>query len=69
MDEIIRIYKSDEIAVKWRPALCVHCGNCTAGLPEVFILNNRPWVDISAAPVDEIKRQVGECPSGALSLI
>lgn len=63
-----RVYKTEEIAVEWRPELCVHCRVCITGLPQVFDMNARPWVNIGGASSAEITRQVGECPSGALAM-
>jgi putative redox protein len=63
-----RVYKTDEVTVEWRPELCIHCQACITGLPEVFDMAKRPWVNISGASADKIRRQVGECPSKALSL-
>ena len=66
--EPTRVYKNSEVIVEWRAPLCIHCENCFRGLPQVFNPSKRPWVNINGAPADEIRRQVGECPSGALSL-
>lgn len=61
-------YTNGEVTVVWRPALCIHCGNCARGLPDVFRPRERPWVDASAATSDAIVSQVAQCPSGALSM-
>ena len=63
-----RTYTTGEITVEWRPELCVHCESCITGLPQVFDLSQRPWVNVNAATSDEIVRQVAECPDGALSI-
>ena len=63
-----REYTNGEITVLWQPDLCVHCEKCFIGLPKVFNPKLRPWVDIKAASTEEIKRQVEECPSKALSI-
>ena len=65
-----RTYPSPDgkITVHWDSAKCSHCGNCINGLPAVFDLEKRPWVNMAGASSEEIARQVGECPSGALSL-
>jgi len=62
-----RDYSNGEIIVHWRPELCVHCQACIQGLPQVFDLAKRPWVSMDGATTDEIKAQVGACPSGALT--
>jgi len=62
-----RVYENEKIRVIWDSDKCIHVAYCTNGLPEVFNLNRRPWVDINAADVQEIKRVIDTCPSGALS--
>ena len=62
-------YNNGEIKILWQPGLCIHCGNCARGLPQVFNPSRRPWIEPLAATSQEIKNQVGECPSGALSLV
>jgi uncharacterized Fe-S cluster protein YjdI/CDGSH-type Zn-finger protein len=61
-----REYENDDIVVYWEPGLCVHVGRCLRILPEVFDVDARPWVNISAANADEIAEAILACPSGAL---
>jgi len=61
-----RIYENERIRVIWDHDKCMHSGICTGGLPRVFDMHGRPWVDISAADVDDIKSVIDACPSGAL---
>jgi len=61
-----RIYENERARVIWDPDKCMHSGICTGGLPRVFDMRRRPWVDISAADVQDIKRVIDACPSGAL---
>lgn len=68
MSEPTRVYRRAELAIEWRPELCTHCQACITGLPQVFDMQARPWVNINGAPADEIRRQVELCPSEALSL-
>lgn len=72
---IVRQYIAPGVTVNWRPSLCVHCEACIKGLPEVFDLNKRPWVDVNAAPAERIIEQVAKCegrvedfPYAALSI-
>jgi uncharacterized Fe-S cluster protein YjdI len=37
------------------------------GLPSVFDVSKKPWIDVNGAAVDVIIGQVKRCPSGALS--
>jgi uncharacterized Fe-S cluster protein YjdI/CDGSH-type Zn-finger protein len=61
-----RVYANDAIEVLWEPKLCIHSGNCTRGLPEVFETEARPWVDVDAADADRIAATILTCPTGAL---
>lgn len=61
-----RTYENDDIIVYWDSDLCTHSAECLKGLPEVFNLQNRPWVDVSKASAEEIARVIDLCPSGAL---
>lgn len=65
--KIKKIYENGKIRVIWKPDRCTHSGNCVRGLPKVFDVRKRPWVDIDAADLEEIKRTIDTCPSGALS--
>ena len=66
--EIVKRYSNGEITVVWQPSLCVHSGICAHGLRAVFDPKRRPWIDLSKATTEQIKAQVAECPSGALSI-
>ena len=61
-----RDYENDSIVVRWDSARCIHTGICLRTLPEVFDTQRRPWVDIDAAPADEIAAAIERCPTGAL---
>lgn len=60
-------YTKENLTVVWQPELCIHSKQCFKGLPQVFNPANKPWVNLDADSVDKIKKQVGKCPSGALS--
>ena len=60
-------YKNDKIAVRYDPKVCIHAGECVRGLPSVFDVSKKPWIDVNGAAVDAIIGQVKRCPSGALS--
>jgi uncharacterized Fe-S cluster protein YjdI len=67
MKEITKKYSNGEVTIVWKPHLCIHSGKCVFGLPGVFDVHRKPWIDPKAAPTDEIVKQVAICPSGALS--
>jgi uncharacterized Fe-S cluster protein YjdI len=60
-------YRNDNITVRYDETVCIHAGKCVHGLPQVFDVNKKPWIDVSGADADAIKRTIAQCPSGALS--
>jgi uncharacterized Fe-S cluster protein YjdI len=60
-------YTNGEITVAWKPDICIHAGNCARGLSKVFKPKERPWIQLENATTEEIRNQVLQCPSGALS--
>ena len=60
-------YKNDKLVVRYDPGVCIHAGECVRGLPSVFNLSKKPWVDVSGASAAAIIEQVKCCPSGALT--
>jgi putative redox protein len=67
MDEPTIRYTNGEITVLWKPKRCIHSGTCVRGLPRVFNVAARPWVNMLGATTEEIRAQVERCPSGALT--
>ena len=65
---ITKRYTRDGLTVVWKPDVCIHSTVCFKGLPRVFNPNKRPWVNMEGSELEKIKTQVGNCPSGALSL-
>ncbi|MEE9174087.1 MAG: low temperature requirement protein A [Thermoplasmata archaeon] len=63
----MREYRGRGIVVRYDPELCAHAAECLRGLPDVFDLRNRPWVDPDGAPVEEVMAVIRTCPTGALS--
>lgn len=64
--KLSRVYSNGEINVKWRPELCVHCKACVNGLPNVFDIQKRPWVNMGGAATPEIRETIAQYPNGAL---
>jgi len=68
-DDMKRTYSNGKITVFWDSDKCIKSGMCDGQLPQVFDVNKRPWVNLDAADVEEIKRVIDTCPSGALSYV
>jgi len=64
--DVTRVYDDGRIRVLWDATLCIHTGICLQRLPEVFDVDDRPWVDLSGAGVKEIAETIRACPTGAL---
>jgi uncharacterized Fe-S cluster protein YjdI len=60
-------YQSDNLVVRYDPAICIHAGACVRGLPSVFNVSKKPWIGAKGAPPAAIIEQVRQCPSGALT--
>lgn len=55
--------------VTWDEKTCIHAAKCVENLPSVFKVQDGKFVIIQdGAPAAEIRRVVGMCPSGALSV-
>jgi uncharacterized Fe-S cluster protein YjdI/CDGSH-type Zn-finger protein len=48
---------------------CLHFAECVRGLPAVFDVKQRPWIQPANAQADEIAEVVRRCPSGALHYV
>ncbi len=60
-------YYGKEITVHFDLAACAHVGYCVNGMPEVFDVKKRPWINPDQGAVDKIIEIVRKCPAGALS--
>ena len=49
MEDNTKKYDNGKITVVWQPHLCAHSARCVNGLPEVFNLEQKPWINVSAA--------------------
>ncbi|HAA08964.1 MAG: (4Fe-4S)-binding protein [Syntrophomonadaceae bacterium] len=59
-------YRTKDIVVYWEPDRCSHSAVCLNQLPQVFDLQQKPWVNVAAASPEDIIRTIDNCPSGAL---
>lgn len=67
-EAVIKEYSNGEITIQWKPQQCIHSGICLKGLPKVFDLKQRPWINMAEATSEEIVTLVRDCPSKALSI-
>ena len=66
MPEKIFTYESDEIEVTWDKEKCIHAKECVHGLPGVFNIDEKPWIQPGKAAVHQVSEVIKRCPSGAL---
>ena len=67
MKDITKKYSNGEVTIVWKPSLCIHSGNCSSGLSDVFHPRELPWITPEGSTTAKIIDQVNKCPSGALS--
>ena len=60
-------YENNDLTVFYDPEVCIHAGDCVKGLPTVFDLAKKPWINVGGAATEKIIEQIKQCPSGALS--
>jgi uncharacterized Fe-S cluster protein YjdI len=60
-------YENDDLTVFYDQKVCIHAGDCVRGLPSVFDIAKKPWINVDGAPTEKIVEQIKQCPSGALS--
>jgi uncharacterized Fe-S cluster protein YjdI len=63
-----RRYAGHAVDVSFDAEICEHSGNCVRGLPAVFDVKRKPWIEPDAADADEVRAAVARCPSGALQV-
>ncbi len=61
-----REYRSDDINVTFDAERCIHSKECIHGLPEVFDVEKRPWIQPDRSEPDTVAEVVMQCPTGAL---
>ena len=59
-------YRGEAVDVSFDGARCRHAAECLRGLPAVFDVGRRPWIDPGRAGLDELMTVVARCPTGAL---
>jgi len=63
-------YEGEAAIVEFDLSRCIHAGDCTRDLPDVFSTKRSGrWVKPDAAPVADVARICAQCPTGALRCI
>jgi uncharacterized Fe-S cluster protein YjdI len=65
----IQTYENGAIEVTFDPNLCIHSARCLQGLPDVFDVRRRKWIEVDAGSADAIAQTIQRCPSGALQYV
>ncbi|WP_057936720.1 (4Fe-4S)-binding protein [Algoriphagus resistens] len=65
--ETIKEYQKDDLTIVWNAKKCIHAGVCVKMLPKVYEPKTKPWIKPENASKQELKSQIANCPSGALS--
>ena len=61
-----RAYTGPDVTVFYDRGRCLHFAECVLGLPQVFDVNKRPWIQPENASAEQVAEVVRRCPSGAL---
>src|SRR5919112_5678253 len=61
-----RAYSGPDVTVFYDGGRCLHFAECVRGLPEVFDVEKRPWIQPQNASAEQAAEVVRRCPSGAL---
>ena len=61
-----RRYTAPGVTVSFDLARCLHVRACVQGLPQVFDVSARPWIQPANASAEAVAEVVRRCPTGAL---
>lgn len=66
----IHRYAGKTVIVEFELGRCIHTGDCTTALPEVFdVRRTGRWVHPDNASLEEVAQVCADCPTGALRCI
>lgn len=67
MDSKVFTYENENVEVTWDKHRCIHAKECVHGLPEVFDISKKPWINPDGqTDIGKLKEVIGKCPTGAL---
>ena len=58
----IQRYTNGDVTVTYDPDICTHAGRCVKGLPSVFDVKRKPWIDVDGAPAEQVAAQLPNAP-------
>lgn len=61
-----RSYTGERVTVYYDARRCLHFAECVRGLPGVFDVKERPWIQPDNAEPGLVAEIIRRCPSGAL---
>jgi uncharacterized Fe-S cluster protein YjdI len=64
-----RAYHGDGVTVFYNVRRCAHFAECVRGLPAVFDVNQRPWIQPVNGRAELVAEVVRRCPTGASLLL
>ena len=62
-------YRSEGITVTFDLGRCIHSAECIHGLPEVFDVEKRPWIQPDESDPETVAGVVMRCPTGSLQFV
>ncbi len=69
MSKRLQTYQEAGLTVTFDPERCTHSAVCIRGLPTVFDVRKKRWVQLEHESAEAIIAQVARCPSGALQAV
>jgi CDGSH-type Zn-finger protein/ferredoxin len=61
------LYRGQELTGSYNRTICAHAAACVTGLPAVFDMNARPWIQPDNSEAEAVIETIRACPSGALN--
>ena len=65
--EIIQKYKGKQITIIFNRSICAGAGLCVRNFPKIYKNASENWIFPDEESIEEVKKSIKTCPSGALS--
>ena len=66
-EEIIQKYEGKEITIIFNRSICAGAGECVRNFPKIYKNASENWIFPDEGSIEEVKKSIEKCPSGALS--